>query len=93
MGHKRNENKIETLKNTSITAELIIKSLNIGGSYGLEVPVMYHFYGQEMIINCMKNKLKAIESDFDWNVWNEFLKKSQRLNFLQLFPILLKFVS
>ena len=35
---------------TSIEVEVIGKMLNRGGSYGMEIPVKYRFYGQEKIV-------------------------------------------
>ena len=36
-----------TLPNTTIEAEVVGKRLNRGGGYGLEIPVIYRFYGKE----------------------------------------------
>ena len=35
---------------TSFEVEVVGKRLNRGGSYGLEIPVKYCFYGQEKIV-------------------------------------------
>ena len=49
--------------NTSITTKVVGKRLNRGGGYGLEIPVMYRFYGPEKLINWLGKKLKAVQSD------------------------------
>ena len=36
-----------TVPNTSVQAEVIEERVNLGCSYGLEIPVSYHFYGHE----------------------------------------------
>ena len=57
-----------TLPNTSVQAEVIGEKINWGGGYGLEIPVLYHFYGHENGINWLKNKLKAIHKNLEKDI-------------------------
>ena len=50
------------VSNTYITAEVIGKRLNRVCGYGLEIPVIYHFHGQEKLVNWAVKKLEAVES-------------------------------
>ena len=51
-------------KKTTIEAEVAGKKrLNRGGGYGLEIPVIYRFYGQEKIIMWLTKKLKAMKNE------------------------------
>ena len=54
--------------NTSITAQVSGKRLNRGGGYGLEIPVIYRFHGQEKLINWIVKKIEAIKSEPDCKV-------------------------
>ena len=54
--------------NTSITAQVSGKRLNRGGGYGLEIPVIYRFHGQEKLINWIVKKIEAIKSELDCKV-------------------------
>ena len=56
------------MPNTYITAEVIGKRLNRGGGYGLEIPVIYHFYGQEKLVNLAIRKLEAVKRQLDCQV-------------------------
>ena len=53
---------------TNITAEVIGKRLNRGGDYGLEITVIYHFHGQEKLINLAVKKLQPVKSQLDCQV-------------------------
>ena len=44
--------------NTSIEVQVVWKRLNRGGAYGLEIPIIYRFYGQEKLVNCLIKKIK-----------------------------------
>ena len=35
--------------------------LNRGGSYGLEIPVIHHFQGQEQLVNWAVKKLETVK--------------------------------
>ena len=45
--------------------EVIGKRLNRGGGYGLEIPVIYHFHGQEKLVNWAVKKLEAVKNQLD----------------------------
>ena len=47
--------------NTSIEVQVVGKRLNRGGSYGLEIPVIYRFYGQEKLVNWLIKKIEAVK--------------------------------
>ena len=44
--------------NTSIEVQVVRKRLNRGGSYCLEITVIYRFHGQEKLVNWLIKKLK-----------------------------------
>ena len=46
---------------TLIEVEVVGKRLNLVGGYGLEIPVKYHFYGQEKIVKWLTKKLKLVK--------------------------------
>ena len=46
--------------NTSIEVQDVGKRLNSGGGYGLEIPVIYCFYGQEKRVNWLIKKIEAV---------------------------------
>ena len=56
---------------TSIEVEVVDKKLNRGDGYGLEILVIYHFYGQEKIVQWLTKNLETI-------------KKSQNVEFLNV---------
>ena len=39
------------VSNTSIEVQVVVKRLNSGEGYGLKIPVIYGFYGQEKLVN------------------------------------------
>ena len=41
----------QKVPNASIEVQVTRKRLNYGWSYGLEIPVIYLFYGQEKLVN------------------------------------------
>ena len=52
------------VSNTSIEVEVVGKRLNCGGGYGLEIPVIYRFYGQEKLVNWLIKKIEAVKKEF-----------------------------
>ena len=54
--------------NTSIEFQVIGKRLNRGGGYGLEIPVIYHFYGQEKLVNWLIKKIEAVKKELEYKV-------------------------
>ena len=59
--------------NTLIEVQVVGKRLNLGGGYGLEIPVIYRFYGQEKLVNWLIKKTEAVKKE---------LKKTKFLNAL-----------
>ena len=57
-----------TLPNTTIEAEVVGQRLNRGGGYGLEIPVIYRFYGKEKTIMWLTKKLKAINDELQCKI-------------------------
>ena len=51
--------------NTSIEFQVIGKRLNRGGGYGLEI---YHFYGQEKLVNWLIKKIEAVKKELEYKV-------------------------
>ena len=47
--------------NTLIEVQVVRKRLNHGGDYGLEIPVIYRFYGQEKLVNWLIKKTEAVK--------------------------------
>ena len=54
--------------NTSIEVEVVGKRLNCRGGYGLEIPVIYRFYGQEKLVNWLIKKIEAVKKEFECKV-------------------------
>ena len=54
--------------NTSIEFQVIGKRLNRGGGCGLEIPVIYHFYGQEKLVNWLIKKIEAVKKELEYKV-------------------------
>lgn len=44
-----------TFPNKSVHAEVIGERTNQGGGYGLDIPVLHHFYGHKKGVNWIKN--------------------------------------
>ena len=38
------------------------------GGYGLEIPVIYHFYGQEKLVNWLIKKIEAVKKELEYKV-------------------------
>ena len=43
-------------------------SVNRGGGYGLEIPVLYHFLGPAKATDWLKRKLETVEKEIECNV-------------------------
>ena len=54
--------------NTSIEVQVIVKRLNRGGGYGLEIPVIYRFHGKEKLVNWLIKKIEAIKTELECKV-------------------------
>ena len=54
--------------NTSIEVQVVGKRLNRGGGYGLEIPVIYRFYGQEKLANWLIKKIEAVKKELECEV-------------------------
>ena len=52
-----------TLPNTSVQTQVIGKTIDRGGDYGLEIPVSHHFQGHKKGENWFKNRLETNEKD------------------------------
>ena len=50
-----------TLNHCSIETETLVKRINYGGGYGLEIPVQYHFLGLSKTIDWLKKNQKHSE--------------------------------
>ena len=48
---------------TSIEFQVVGKRLNRRGGYGLEIPVIYRFYGQEKLTNWSVKKIEAVKKE------------------------------
>ena len=47
------------IPNISVEVQVVGKRLNRGGDYGLDIPVIYRFYGQEKLQNWLIKKIEA----------------------------------
>ena len=54
--------------NTSIEFQVIGKKLNHGGGNGLEIPVIYHFYGQEKLATWLNKKIETVKKELEYKV-------------------------
>lgn len=56
-----------TFPNKSVHAEVVGERTNQGGGYGLDIPVLHHFYGHKKGVNWIKNwseaTVKNLEKD------------------------------
>ena len=57
--------KFLKIPNTSIEVEVVGKRVNRGGGYGLEIPVIYRFYGPEKLINWLISRLEAVQKELN----------------------------
>ena len=73
--------------NTSIEVQVVGKRLNRGGSYGLEIPVIYRFYGQEKLVNWLIKKIEAVKRSLNAKFldgWNKYLENRSILSFFSI---------
>ena len=54
--------------NTLLEFQVVGKRLNRGGAYGLAIPVIYRFYGQEKLVNWLIKKIEAIKKELECKV-------------------------
>ena len=54
--------------NTSIEVQVVETMLSRRGGYGLGIPVIYHFYGQEKLVNWLIKKIEAVEKVLECKV-------------------------
>ena len=62
------------VSNTSIEVQVVWKRLNCGGSYSLEIPLIYRFYGQGKLVNCLIKKTEAEKKELECKV-SKYLKQ------------------
>ena len=48
---------------------VVSKRLNHGGGYGLGIPVIYRFYGQEKLVNWLIKKDEAVKKELECKVF------------------------
>ena len=53
---------------TSIEVQVVGKRLNLPGGYDLEIPVIYHFYGQEKLVNWYIKKIEVVKKELECKV-------------------------
>ena len=51
--------------NTSIEVQVVGKRLNREGGYRLEIPVIYRFYDQVKLVNCLIKKIESVKKELD----------------------------
>ena len=56
------------VRNPSIEVQVVGKKLNCGVGYGLEIPVIYRFYGQEKLVNWLIKKIQAVKKELECKV-------------------------
>ena len=54
--------------NTSIEVQVVETMLSRRGGYGLGIPVIYHFYGQEKLVNWLIKKIVAVKKVLECKV-------------------------
>ena len=54
--------------NSSIEVQVEGKRLNRVGGYGLEIPVIYRFYGQEKLVNWFIKKVETVKKELECKV-------------------------
>ena len=47
--------------NTLTEVQVVGKTLNRGGSYGVEIPVIYRFYAQEKLVNWLMKMTEVVK--------------------------------
>ena len=45
-----------------------MEELSRGGGYGLEIPIIYRFYGQEKLVNWLIKKIEAAKKELECKV-------------------------
>ena len=53
---------------TSVEVLVVGKRLNRGGGYGLKIPVICRFYGQEKLVNWLIKKTEAVKIELECKV-------------------------
>ena len=56
------------VSNTSIEVQVVGKRLNRGEGYGLKIPVICRFYGQEKLVNWLIKKIEAVKKELECKV-------------------------
>ena len=51
-----------------IEVQVVGKMSNRGEGYGLEIPVIYRFYGQEKLVNSLIKKIEAVKKELESKV-------------------------
>ena len=54
--------------NTSIEVQVVGKRLNRGRGHGLEISVIYRFYGQKKLANWLIKKTEAVKKELERKV-------------------------
>ena len=54
--------------NTSIEVQVVGKRLNRGGGCGLDITVIYGFYGQEKLVIWLIKKIEAVKKELECKV-------------------------
>ena len=52
----------------SIEVQVVGKRLNLPGGCDLEIPVIYHFYGQEKLVNWFIKKTEVVKKELECKV-------------------------
>ena len=52
-----------TIPNTAIEVQVVGKRVNRGGGYGLEIPVIYRFFGAERLVKWLDKKISAVKNE------------------------------
>ena len=56
------------IPNSSIEVQIVGKSLNRGGGYGTEIPVVYRFYDLEKFVSWLIKKIEAAKKELECKV-------------------------
>ena len=54
--------------NTSFEVQVVGMRLNRWRGYGLEIPVIYRFYGQEKLVNWLIKKIETVKKEVECKV-------------------------
>ena len=66
--HCKDASMCLTLNHCSIETKTLVKRINYGGGYGLEIPVQYHFLGPSKTIDWLKKKSETFGKELEYNV-------------------------